>query len=132
MTTLESDSVHISKTPEDLTTFLGDINHIGTLMPPQVENWTSDGDTCRFRIQGMADIGMKVTAREPGKLVRFESDGKVPFPFTLSCHVSPAGDGQSALQLKMDAAMNPMLKVMAATPLRNFLNLLAEKCAELA
>jgi carbon monoxide dehydrogenase subunit G len=131
MTRIESDPVTVDRPQTDLYAFLGDLSRFGSLMPPQVEGWAVDGDACSFRIKGMAAIGMRVAERRPEDLVRFESHGKNPFAFALSCHLEPAGRA-TVLRLVMDADLNPMLKAMAAGPLKNFLNLLAGACLQAA
>ena len=130
MTTIESKPVEIGRTPEALYEFLSAIGNFEGLMPSQVESWKTNGDECRFRIRGMADLGMRISKRTPHHEIKLDSTKPAPFSFTLFCTIEPTGSQASRLTMRMDADLNPMLKMMAAGPLENFLNYLAEGCVE--
>ena len=126
MTTLESKTVLIAQKPESVFNFLSDFRNFGTLMPDQIEGFTTDVNSCSFTIKGMATLGLIFDSKTPNSLVVMKSHGKVPFDFKLNCRISEQGE-QSQLQLTLDAELNPFLKMMAEKPLTNFLNLLVEK-----
>ena len=126
MTNLESKSVIIPQKPQEIFQFLSDFNNFGALMPEQVEDFKTDGETCSFAIKGMAKLGLAFESKTPSNEIIMKSDGKVPFDFKLRCRISEAGE-QSQLQLFLDADLNPFLKMMAEKPLTNFLNLLVER-----
>lgn len=132
MTRLESNKVLISKKPESVFEFLSDFNNIGTLMPDQVEGYTTDGETSSFTIKGMAKLGLAYDSKTPFSEVVMKSHGKVPFDFKLICSIEKASDISSGLTLFLDADLNPFLKMMAEKPLTNFLNLLANKYKEIS
>jgi carbon monoxide dehydrogenase subunit G len=131
MTRLESNKVVIAKKPEEVFGFLSDFNNIGKLMPEQVIDFKTEGETCSFTIKGMATLGLTYESKKPFESVVMKSHGKVPFDFTLSCAIEPIGE-ESTLTLYLDAALNPFLKMMAEKPLTNFLNLLAAKYRDIA
>jgi carbon monoxide dehydrogenase subunit G len=58
---LETDWKSVNAKPEAVFAFLSDMNNMQKLMPEQVINWTSDGESCQFMIKGMAELGMKIT-----------------------------------------------------------------------
>jgi hypothetical protein len=127
MTVIESKPVETGRSAEDLFVFLSDITSWQSLMPPQVEGWQADGDACRFRIKGLAGVGLRITGRNAHHEVLLAGEEPAPFDFTLACRIEPAGNG-SRLTLRMEAGLNPMLRSLASQPLVNFLNYLAERC----
>jgi carbon monoxide dehydrogenase subunit G len=131
MTRIESEKVLLEQSAKEVFDFLSDFNHVGTLMPEQVEGFTVDGDTCKFTIKGMATLGLKYESKTPNSEVVMVKHEKAPFDLKLICKIDPVGEQQSNLQLFFDADLNPFLKMMAEKPLGNFLNLLVKKYKEL-
>jgi carbon monoxide dehydrogenase subunit G len=130
LTRLESNIVTVNKPAKEVFAFLSDFNNYKRLMPEQVTDWESTSDQCSFTIKGMGSLGMKMKDRIPDTSVVIEKNGKAPFDFLLTCSIQ-GKENQSDVQLFFDAALNPMMKMMASRPLTNFLNLLAEKVKEI-
>ncbi|MFN8153571.1 MAG: SRPBCC family protein [Bacteroidia bacterium] len=126
MTRLESNKDTIGQSAEQVFQFLTDFHNIGKLMPEQVEQFTVDGDTCKFTIKGMATLGLKYEQKTPNSEVVMVKHEKAPFDLKLICKIEDQG-ANSGLQLFFDADLNPFLKMMAEKPLTNFLNLLVAK-----
>lgn len=130
MTSLTSGQHQIGKSGEKIFEFLSDFNHFEGLMPDKVINWTSDYDVCAFKVDGMADIGMKMEERIPHSELRIVSHGKNPFSFKLGVFIQDQNNGTSQVEMKMDADMNPMLAMMAKRPLSNLLKMMVEHLNE--
>lgn len=130
MTKIDSDTVRINKSAEEIYNFLGNFNNFQKLMPEQVTNWQSTDDECSFTIAGMASLGMKIQEKIPHSMIKVMRHGKAPFDFLLNCKIDDKGP-DCDVQLSFDADLNPMLKMMAVKPLGNFLNLLVNKLKEL-
>lgn len=129
---IESDKVIVNQSSKELFDFLSDFNNIGKLMPPQVEEWVTDGITSSFTIKGMATLGMAYESKTPNTEIVITRHGKAPFDFKLICKIAEQTPTSSQLQLVFDADLNPFLKMMAEKPLTNFLNLLVHRYAEIA
>ncbi len=132
MTRIDSDEVIVNKTPEEVFNFLSDFNNLQKIMPQQVADWQSTQTDCSFTIKGMASLGMELAEKTPHTQIKIARKGKAPFDFSLFCNMQPANDGNTKLQLAFDADLNPMLKMMAEKPLKNFLNILAENFKKLS
>ncbi|RLD60199.1 MAG: SRPBCC family protein [Bacteroidetes bacterium] len=129
MTEINSEHVDIQKPAKEIFIFLSDFNNFEKLMPEQVVNWKSTNDTCSFTIKGMATLGMRHQSMVEHSEINLVSDGSAPFSFTLSCLLDDKGNNTDA-QMKLNADLNPMLKMMAKKPLQNFVNLLVKKLKE--
>lgn len=131
MTQIESRENTINKDQEKLFAFLGDFNNYERIMPDKVKNWQSTKDTCTFEIEGLTSLGMKIIERRPNELVKMVDYGKVPFKFSFSAGLRPAGVGACKVKLFFSADLNPIYKMMAVRPLENFLNMLVDKLEEI-
>lgn len=100
-------------------------------MPPQVTDWRSDGESCSFNIQNMATLGMRFKSKTPDSHIFIQADGKVPFQFDLQCFIRKVDEESCIAGLELNADLNPMMMMLAAKPLGNFINILAEKLREI-
>ena len=130
MTEINSNKVLINNSDRNIFNFLSDFNNFEKLMPEQVINWQSTTDTCSFTIKGMAELGMKISECVEFSKIQYDANGKVPFNFSMSWHLYYLNN-QTEAQLKFNADLNPMLKLMATKPLQNFLNMLVVKLKEI-
>ncbi|MBX7203442.1 MAG: SRPBCC family protein [Bacteroidia bacterium] len=129
MLTIEPAQEVIPASQKEVYAFLSDMNNLQQLMPEQVVNWKSDADACSYTIKGMADISMRVVQREPESKIFIKSDGKGPFPFSLTFDVIPEG-GSSKASLKFEGDVPMMLSFMVEKPLKNFFGLLVSNLAK--
>lgn len=127
---LTSETRDIGMPQAELFTFLSDLNNFEAMMPEQVIDWKSDGERCTFTIKGMATIGMRITDRAPNDTISIASDGKVPFNFTMQCFLKAIDAASTQIFIELDANLSPMLKMMAANPLQNLVNIMVEKLKE--
>lgn len=128
MTRIESQQVELNQSPSEVFSFLSNFINYEKLMPEQVTDWVSDGETCSFSIKGMASLGMAFETKTPDSEIRIKRNGKAPFDFFLICKIENGDTAQtSKLRLFFDADLNPFLKMMAEKPLSNFLNLLVNR-----
>ncbi len=132
MTRLESEKAIINKPAKEVFNFLADFKNIGTLMPPQVVNFETDGATCKFTIEGMATLGMRYGSKTANTEIVMSKHEKAPFDFNLICKINELSNDSTELQLLFDADLNPFLKMMAEKPLTNFINLLLNRYKEIA
>ena len=130
MSLIESKTVTINKSDEEIFKFISDFTNFSSIMPPQVQDLKITQDSCSFSIQGMPTINLKIYERIPFSSVKMKAeDGKLPF--TLSCTLKSINETQCIAQFHFEADLNPMMKMMVSKPLVNFLNLLSEKLKEI-
>lgn len=127
MATFDSKEVQIARSSEYIYNFLADFNNFEKLMPPQVSDWKSDGESCSFNIQNMAMLGMRYRTRTPNNRIDIISDGNNPFRFDLQCFIDELDTETSKARLQFNADLNPMMKMVASKPLANLMDLLADR-----
>jgi len=96
------------------------------LMPEQVKEWESDGETCSFKITGIGKIKMKFTKKENPSVIEMGPNGKAPLNFSLNINLKKDGD-KTVAEGNINADLNPMLAMMAKRPLENLINEITTK-----
>lgn len=130
MTTFTSEQTTINRSAEYVFRFLSDFNNFGKLLPPQVTDWECDTESCSFNIQNMATLKLRYDVKQPNAHIKMVSEGKSPFAFDLQCFIADTSDQTCEVQLELNAKLNAMIKMMAAKPLANFIDILAVKLKE--
>ncbi|MFT3740433.1 MAG: SRPBCC family protein [Breznakibacter sp.] len=131
MTTFESARYMAVRPASEIYGFISDFNAISVVLPSdKVKNWQSDADSCRFTVDGLGEVGLRISQKEPSTLVQYVGDGKVPFNFYLNVHLSDCESGGTSLYLSAQAQLNPMMKLIATGPIQNFLDKMAEAIAK--
>jgi carbon monoxide dehydrogenase subunit G len=130
MTTFEGPVKAIPHQPDVVFGFLSDFNNFEALLPPdKVSNWVSDGDSCRFTVDGIGELGLRIIEKEPFKTIKFSADGKTPFDFFLWVQLKEVGAGDTRVKLTIKAKLNPMLKMVVSGPVNKFLTLVTDGIA---
>lgn len=120
MLTIESAKSNPAKSAQEVFDFLSDLNNLEKLMPEgKVENWRSTNDTCRFAIKNLATIGMKINNSSAPNTIELVSDGKNPFPFSLTLFMNDV-DGGCEAYFEFKGEVNMFMKTMIQKPLKNF------------
>jgi carbon monoxide dehydrogenase subunit G len=127
MTRIDSKTVTIAKGPQELYSFLQDMNNFKQLLPQdRISEWQSDGRSCSFKVQGAATIGLKIAGGTEPNHVQLASTDRSPFPFTLDVHLEDQGGSTKAWQI-FNAELNPFIKMMVEKPLKNLFDHIADK-----
>jgi len=131
MKTFESKTLDIAASQSRIYTYLADFRNFGELMPSEITNWKADATTCSFTIQNMADLNMGYGDSIPQEKIIMKSQGKNPFDYDLNILIQNENEDLSEVKIVFNADLNPMLAMMASTPLKNFINMLVEKLKEI-
>lgn len=127
MTRIESKQVDIARPASEVYNFLQDMNNFQPLLPQdRISEWTCDGKSCSFKVQGAATIGLALDGGTPNSLVKMKSTDRAPFPFTLDVHLKEENGTTQAFQV-FEAELNPLLKMMVVKPLKHLFDHIADK-----
>ena len=129
MTRIESQQIAINKSAEEIYNFIINFNNFEKLMPSSVEDLETTEDTCSFSIKGMPNIHLKIGNKTPFTNVSMVADGG-QIEFKLTCSLETDGNSCKA-QLFFEAELNMMMKMMVEKPIKNFLNILADRLKEI-
>lgn len=125
MLTIESNTVQVNHSAQEVFDFLSDLNNLQKLMPEdKIEHWTSTSENCRFGIKNLATIGMKHKELSSPASITLESEGKNPFDFTLTIFIKENNEGVDSYFV-FDGDVNMFMKAMVSGPLKKFFDTLA-------
>jgi len=130
MTTFESDIKKATYPAETMFNFLSDFDHFGEVIPKdKISNWQSFGDSCRFNIDPVGEVGLRIVEKEMPKVIKYTAEGKTPFNFFLWIQLKEVAENDTRVKLTIKADMNPMIKMMASKPIKKFLEVLSDAIA---
>nr|WP_321407296.1 SRPBCC family protein [uncultured Carboxylicivirga sp.] len=131
MTTFESDIKKSTYSSEIIFNFLADFDHFGDLIPKdKITNWQSNGDSCRFTIDPVGEVGLRIIEKEEFKTIKYTAEGKTPFNFFLWIQLKEVAEDDTRIKLTIKADMNPMIKMVASKPINKFLEVLSDAIAK--
>ncbi|MGQ1890004.1 SRPBCC family protein [Thermophagus sp. OGC60D27] len=130
MTRFESDIKAVNQPASKIYSKLSDFDNFEDLLPSdKIKDWKSFGDSCRFEVVGIGQVGLKIIDKEPAKMIKYTADGSVPFHFFLWIQLKETDTATTKVKVTLDAELNPMLKMVASGPLQRFVGLLGDAIA---
>ncbi|MFT6843943.1 MAG: carbon monoxide dehydrogenase subunit G [Flavobacteriales bacterium] len=127
MTNIESKTVTLNKGAEKVFNYIIDLNHFEFLLPmDKLSNWESNENSCSFKIQGSAHIGLDLFSKTEFNQIVIKSSPKTPFPFTLTISLKEE-DGKTVVSQLCEAEINSFLKMMVEKPLKNLFDFIADR-----
>ena len=126
----ESSVKSVAYPPESIYNLLCDFNNFADIVPNEkVKDWESTADTCRFKVDSVGEVGLRIIEREAFSTIKYTADGKTPFNFYLWVQIKEVEATHSQIKLTIKAEMNPMMKMVASQPIQKFLDMVAEAIA---
>ncbi len=127
MLKVESKIGKADNSDENIYNFLADFSNFNSFVSPaRMKNWQATRDTCRFTLDGLGDIGMKIIEREPYTLIKVAGDENSKFDFYFWIQLKKVTETDTRIKLTIHADINPMVQMMAKKPLQKFLDLLVD------
>lgn len=123
--TFESRIGKVASAQKEIYDFLADFRHFEKLIPKgEVTQWSADEDSCRFQVAGVGEVGLKTIEKRPYDLLKIAGDSMANIDFTLWIQIKEAAPGDSRVKLTLKAGLNPMIRMVATKPLKQFLEIL--------
>jgi len=127
---LESPTVNVDKSANQLFDFLMDVKNFESIMPENTETFEVLDQGFIFALKGMPKIKLKLQENEsPNKIVLASTSEQ--FPFTLTGNITSVSESSATVNLKFDGDFNAMMAMMIKVPLQKFINTLAENLSKL-
>ena len=128
---LDSEKVRVQKSQQELFNFLTDVENYEKIMPESKEKFeVKSKDTFAFALKGMPEIQLQIKeTRAPEFIVLGSTSEK--FNFSLDVIIEKASENESLAQLFFHGKFNSMMSMMVKSPLKKFINNLAENTSKL-
>ena len=126
----ESKTVIAQCSAEKLYNFSCDFRNFQRLLPPQVENFQTDGNTCSFKVSGFIQLTLQYAERQPYTTVAIApaANSNSPIPFRFVLKINPVNDNScEAMVCAEISGGNPMITMMLKPKLRPALDKIAEQ-----
>lgn len=122
---LESPTVTVQKSAQDLFNALTDVKNFETLMPENTAKFEVTGDdSFIFGLKGMPEIKLRMKDKvAPNKVVLGAASDKLPF--TLTADINEVSDASATVKLSFEGSFNPMMAMMIKGPIGKFIETLA-------
>jgi len=128
---LQSPTVTVAKSAQELFELLTDVKSFERLMPENIAKFEVIGDDAFiFGLKGMPEIKLKMKEKiAPTKVVLGAASDKLPF--TLIANIETVSDQSSAVKLDFEGDFNPMMAMMIKGPIGKFIETLATNMGKL-
>lgn len=131
MTKFESRIGKLDTSGEKAFVFLSDFRNFSRFIPAdKIKEWEASAEQCKFTVDGIGKAGLKIIEKEPNKLVKISGDGTAGLEFFFWIQIKEIGENDTRIKLTIKADLNPMMKMVAAKPLKSFVNLMIDKIEE--
>ncbi len=122
---LESPTVIVEKSPEEVFNFLSDVKNFEKLMPENISKFeVLDEDKFLFALKGMPEIILKKKELvPPNKIILGAAGGKIDF--SLTGLITKLEANKSEVQLVFDGEFNAMMAMMIKGPITKFIETLS-------
>jgi len=125
---LESKTGRIPFSDERIYNFLTDFNNFKHLVPKdKIRDWQSDENSCRFSIDFIGAMGVKIIEKEPFTRIKLSGIDDNKYSLAFLAELNKLTDNETAIKFTLEADLNPMLQMMAKKPLQDFLDRLVDQ-----
>lgn len=132
MTKIESKIGVVKQPAEKIFNYISNFNNFSQLIPEdKVKDFESSNDTCRFKVEGIGQAGLRIIEKEPNKLIKISSDEETTFDLLLWIQIKEIEPGDSRLKITTEVNLNPMMATMVRKPLKNFIDTLIDQAEKI-
>ena len=122
MSKFESRVGSVKQSSKTVHTFVTDMRNFHQFIPgDKLTNWKAEKDNCEFEIAPIGKAKLKIIESDPYKVVKFEGVGLNNTTFFLWVQLKEVSENETKVKITIKADLNPMIKMMAAKPLKDFL-----------
>ena len=130
---LESKIGTIKSTDEKVYNFLTDFDNFKNLIPEdKISNWENHTDHCKFTVDGVGEVGVKILEKEPYKLIKLTEIDNSRFNFFFWVQLKQVAENDTKIKLTLQTELNIVLQTMAKKPLQQFLDTLVDQIGKMS
>ena len=133
MTRIESKIGVVKHPAEKIFNYVSNFNNFNQLIPEdKVKDFESTENTCRFKVDGIGQAGLRIIEREPHKLIKISSDEETTFDLLLWIQIKEIKPGDSRMKITTEVNLNPMMASVVKKPLKKFVDTLIDQAEKLS
>ena len=128
MTYFESRTGKLSCTAEEIYNFVTDIRNFEQFIPQEtVKNWQAEKESACLNVPMLGTVNFRLAEKEMFSKVVFNGEALNKNDFSLILHISDNGKNPAEVKISLNADLNPVLKMMAAKPIGQFMEKLVNE-----
>ena len=102
--------------------FVTDIRNFERFIPGGIiNNWNAEKESCSFSVSMLGTVTVRLSEKERFTKVVFSGDALKKNDFLLTLNITDNVGDHAEVRILLSAELNPMMKVMAGKPIRQFL-----------
>ena len=128
MSYFESRSGKLSCTAEEIFNFVTDIRNFEQFIPPEtIKNWQAEKESACLNVPMIGTVSFRLAEKEKYTKVVYSGDALNKNDFSLVLHISDNNNNSAEVKISLNADLNPVMKMMAAKPIRQFMEKLVNE-----
>jgi hypothetical protein len=121
----ESRSGKLTCSAAEAFAFVTDIRNFERFIPDRtISNWHSEKESCTFSVSMLGTVSFRLAEKEEYKKVMFKGDALKENDFSVTLDITDNSNNPANIRVLLSADLNPMMKMIAAKPIGQFLEML--------
>jgi hypothetical protein len=121
----ESRTGKLSCSAEEGYTFITDLRNFERFAPKgTINNWKAEKEFCSFSVSMLGTVTVVLAEKEKYSKVIFKGDALKKNDFSLTLYITDNVKNPADVKVMLSADLNPVMKMMAAKPINQFLETL--------
>jgi len=118
----ESRTGRLACNAEEVFTFVTDIRNFERFIPGGIiSNWNAEKESCSFSVSILGTVTVSLSEKERFTKVVFSGDALKKNDFLLTLNITDNVGDHAEVRILLNAELNPMMKMMAGKPIKQFL-----------
>jgi len=116
---------NLTCTPVEIFDFVTDIRNFTQFIPEgTIDNVHIERDSCNFRVSQLGNVDLYLSEKEPYSKVIYKGTALKSQDFSLLLNITGNKSGKAEVDIKLNAELNPIMKMVATEPIKQFLETL--------
>ncbi|MDO9579407.1 MAG: hypothetical protein Q7J06_02405 [Bacteroidales bacterium] len=125
LTYYESRVGKVTSSAQGVFNFVTDMRNFDQFIPHgTINNWKAEIDSCSFNVAMLGTVSFLLAEKEMYNKVVYTGDALKKNDSTLVLDITEKSKNSAEVKVSLKADINPMLKVMDAKPIEQFLEIL--------
>jgi hypothetical protein len=125
LSNFESRSGQLTCRAEKVFNFVTDLRNFERFVPHgTINDWQAQKESCSFSVSMIGTVSLRLSEKITFSKVVYNGDALKENDFSLVLDIKDNGKEPAGVKVRLSADLNPMLKMMAAKPIGQFLEML--------
>ena len=112
----------VSSSAEEVFAFVTDIRNFERFIQKgTIKSWKAEKEFCSFSVPMLGTVTLRIAEKEEFKKVVYNGDALKKNDFILTLSLIDNINNKADVSIILSADLNPMMKIMAAKPIEQFL-----------